>query len=81
MAVVRVKNPSEALAFFIRLALIKGKDGLEVAPSYWNENCFSLLPGEEKIVRVRFSEKDLEGKAPFIRTCGWNIIEKEYQLY
>ncbi len=81
VAVVRVKNPSEALAFFIRLALIKGKDGLEVAPSYWDENCFSLLPGEEKIVRVRFSEKDLEGKAPFIRTCGWNIIEKEYQLY
>jgi len=70
---VSVKNPTNHLAFFIKMELLKGKDGLQVAPSYWSDNYFSLLPGEEKLVLVSFAQSDLETKEPVIKVGGWNI--------
>lgn len=46
-----VSNPTNHLAFFIRLRLIEG-DGGDVRPAYWSDNYFSLLPGESKTVTV-----------------------------
>jgi exo-1,4-beta-D-glucosaminidase len=78
--VVRLKNPSQSLAFFTQAALTKGRGGLEVAPSFWSENDFALLPGEERRVYVDFYEEDLEGRNPVIRVGGWNIIKSESPL-
>jgi len=63
---VTVKNPTGNLAFFKRLMVTKGEDGDEVWPSFWSDNFFSLLPGEEKVVIVRFARKNLEGKEPVL---------------
>jgi exo-1,4-beta-D-glucosaminidase len=74
---VTVTNPNNDLAFFIQLAVTKGKGGMEVAPSYWSENDFSLLPGESRQVEVSFDAWDLEDKDPVVRVGGWNIVIKE----
>jgi len=63
---VTVKNPTGKLAFFKRLMVTKGEGGDEVWPSFWSDNFFSLLPGEEKVVTVRFARKNLEGKEPVL---------------
>jgi len=74
---VTVKNPTSDLAFFINLAILKGKDGLQVAPTFWQENDIGLLPGEQKRIEAIFYEKDLEGKQPILRVSGWNV-EKQF---
>lgn len=43
---VTVENPSTHLAFMVHLQVNKGKDGEEVLPVLWEDNYFSLLPGE-----------------------------------
>jgi exo-1,4-beta-D-glucosaminidase len=75
---VTVKNPTENLAFFTHLAVTKGPGGFEVAPTFWADNYFSLLPGEEKQVTATFAVEDLEGASPVIRLGGWNIEPGEY---
>jgi len=63
---VKVKNPSDKLAFFNRFMIIKGDKDDEVLPSFWSDNFFSILPGEEKVITVRFSKQDLDGEEPVL---------------
>jgi len=76
VAVVQVSNPTDKLAFFIHVAVHKGEEGLEVAPTYWDDNYFTLLPGESATLHGRFSSKDLGSAQPVVKIDGWNI-EKE----
>jgi beta-galactosidase/beta-glucuronidase len=63
---VVVKNPTNKLAFFNRLLITKGEGGDEVWPTFWSDNFFSLLPGEEKVITARFAIQDLDGKEPVL---------------
>lgn len=73
LASVTVENSTKHLAFCIQLAVTKGEGGAEVAPSFWADNDFSLLPGEQKTVTATFYTEDLEGTTPALRITGWNI--------
>ncbi len=76
VALVLVENPSDKLAFFIQLDIIRGPEGEPVVPVFWEENYFSLLPGEKRKVSAVFKEEDLEGELPFVKVGGWNLITK-----
>ncbi len=43
---------SGAVAFQVRLRLANKKDDLDVVPVFWDDNYFSLLPGEERLMGV-----------------------------
>ncbi|GMW02089.1 MAG: beta-mannosidase [Candidatus Hydrogenedentota bacterium] len=70
---VRLSNVSDVLAFFVMPAIVSGPGGPEVAPSYWSDNDFCLLPGQKKELVVEFSESDLGGAKPALRVSGWNL--------
>ncbi len=70
---LRVKNTSKALAFMVHARLTKGRDGDDVVPIFWDDNYFSLLPGEEKSVVASFLKPDLEGQEAFLYLDGYNI--------
>ena len=68
---VTVANPTDQLAFFIRVRVV-GDAGEEILPVYWSDNYFSLLPGESKALRA-----ELPGGATGRRQVvvdGWNIV-------
>ena len=44
---VRIRNPSDTVAFFVTLSAFYEKD---LVPSFWSANCVSLLPGEERLI-------------------------------
>jgi exo-1,4-beta-D-glucosaminidase len=73
IARVKVENPTDELAFFIHLAVTKGLYGEEVLPVFWDDNYFSLLPGEKKEVSATFALGSLEGVNPVVEVGGWNI--------
>jgi exo-1,4-beta-D-glucosaminidase len=74
---VTVENPTNALAFFVHLAVTKGQGGEEVAPAFWEDNYFSLLPGEKRTVSGTVAESDLDGRAPAVKVSGWNVTSRE----
>jgi exo-1,4-beta-D-glucosaminidase len=70
---VTLENPSDKLAFFIELNVYRTTSGRSVLPIFWDDNYISLLPGETREIRARFSKEDLEGETPAFRFSGWNV--------
>ncbi len=70
---VTLRNPSPHLAFFIRAAVRKSVGGAEIAPTFWNENCVSLLPGQAKTLSASFRAEDLDAQPPVVTLDGWNL--------
>jgi exo-1,4-beta-D-glucosaminidase len=68
---VTVSNPSPNLAFFIHLQIKQGSSGRNVLPVIWQDNYFSLLPGESREVTGAFKIKDAPGSAS-VAVEGWN---------
>ena len=70
---LRVKNPSASVAFMVHARVAKGEGGDDVVPIFWDDNYFSVLPGEEKAVTVSFATADLDGREAFLTLDGYNI--------
>ncbi len=70
---VKLKNPSAYLAFMVHLDMKKKESAESVLPVFWNENYFTLLPGEERTVSGYCHTADLHGDRVSIAVSGWNI--------
>ncbi len=69
----RVKNPSASVAFQVHLRVTRGKGGDDLVPILWDDNYFSLVPGEEKTVKATYDSADALGKPPVLELDGFNI--------
>jgi exo-1,4-beta-D-glucosaminidase len=72
IAYVTLENPSKSLAFFVRLKLDKGAKGEEILPIVWEDNYFSLLPGEKREVTATYRSSEA-GAKPMVEVSGWNV--------
>jgi len=70
---VTVSNPSKALAFQVALRAHAKKDGSDIVPVLWDDNYFSLLPGESRSVTASIATEDLHGNEPAVEVGGWNV--------
>jgi len=70
---VMLENPTNSLAFFVRLKLNKGQGGEEILPVVWQDNYISLLPGEKREVTATYRVSDLGGAKPSVEVHGWNV--------
>ncbi len=70
---VNVKNPTATVAFMVHPRLTQGKDGFDIVPVFWDDNYFSLLPGEEKAVEARYARSSAGGKPAVLEIEGYNI--------
>lgn len=70
---LHVKNTSGSVAFTVHARLTKGRDGDDLVPIFWDDNYFSLLPGEEKSVSASFARAGLGGADPALTIDGYNI--------
>jgi exo-1,4-beta-D-glucosaminidase len=69
---VTIRNPSNSLAFGIRLKLEKGAHGDEVLPAVWEDNYISLLPHERRDIAVSYATSNLGSAKPVVEARGWN---------
>ena len=86
---VTLRNPSRALAFAIRLKVKRAPGGGrgnrqgvaddEVLPVLWQDNYFSLLPGETRQVAATYHTSDLGRSAAVVEVEGWNVKTKQIQ--
>jgi len=68
---VHLQNPTRNLAFFIKLGICDDR-GDEILPVLWEDNYFSLLPGESRIVFARYPTQKL-GLHPKLEVEAWNV--------
>ena len=71
--IVKIKNIGSNLAFMVHTALTKGEGGDEISPAYWSDNYFTLLPGEEKLIKVQYNKIYQENKTATLKVDGWNV--------
>ncbi len=76
VAHVRVKNPNKSLAFMVRLRLLKHKGGEDILPVLWEDNFFSLMPGEEREIIGSYLLKDAPEASPVVQVEGANVAQK-----
>jgi len=57
----------------VQLALTQARGGAEILPVWWDDNYFSLLPGESREVTATFAAKDAGRATPTLEVGGWNV--------
>src|SRR5262249_17749821 len=69
---VKVKNEGKGVAFMVHLRLADAKGG-DVVPVLWEDNYFSLLPGESKEVSASFDGAPASSTSAHVVCEGWNV--------
>jgi exo-1,4-beta-D-glucosaminidase len=69
---VTVTNPGKTIAFAVHVKVKKGAEGDEVLPVLWEDNYFSLLPGESRHVTATYGARDLGQARPVVEVESWN---------
>jgi hypothetical protein len=75
-----VTNPSATVVPMVRLKLSGARSGRRVLPAFYEDNYFSLLPGETKTVRIEVNVLQLQNENPKLLCEGWNIVPSEIVL-
>ncbi len=78
-AQVTVKNSSQSIAFMVHPRVTQGKGGDDVVPIFWEDNYFSLLPGEERTVTANYDLSALHGKDAELSVDGFNVASTASQ--
>lgn len=70
---VTLTHPGKGLAFMIHLD-IRRESGEAVVPVFWEENDFTMLPGETRVINGYVHTKDIGGGKAVVTLSGWNIV-------
>jgi exo-1,4-beta-D-glucosaminidase len=70
---VTLHNPTPHLAFMVHLRIAEAKGGDDVVPVFWDDNYFSLLPGEKREVSAHLAASTSARKKVALLVDGWNI--------
>ena len=71
---VHVKNPTKQLAFQVCLAVLDKNGEKEILPVLWDDNYFTLLPGESQVVSATFDRQQLQHVQLEVKVSGWNVV-------
>ncbi len=70
---VTLKNPGDAIAFFIYLDLRDPSTDRPILPVFWSNNYVTLFPGEERTFNAKYILRDYSGDKPLLRVKAWNV--------
>ena len=75
-----VTNVSDIPALMVRMNLI-GSDGEQILPVEYSDNYFHLLPGERKVISIKWNPRDARGTSPILMTSGFNVDNVVHASY
>jgi hypothetical protein len=68
-----LKNPSPTPALLVRLKVVREQGGDRILPALYEDNYFTLLPGETRRLRTEVEQADTRGERPSIMVEGFNV--------
>jgi len=60
-------------ALMVRLQVVRGESGDPIAPVLYSDNYVSLMPGEQKTIRMELQHADTRGEQPQVVVSGFNV--------
>ncbi|HEY1790475.1 MAG TPA: glycoside hydrolase family 2 [Verrucomicrobiae bacterium] len=78
---VHISNPTPNVALMIRLKMIRANSGERILPIFYEDNYFSLFPGESRTMSIQFADSDLAGEQPKLAVEGWNVAPEEISIH
>ncbi|SEW57415.1 glycoside hydrolase family 2 protein [Chitinophaga arvensicola] len=72
-AKITLRHPGTGLAFMVHLD-IRGANGETIVPVFWEDNDFTMLPGETITINGYVHTKALQQQKAVISLSGWNIV-------
>jgi len=70
---VKLQNPSDHLAFQVRLGIRNHGDPIEILPVLWEDNYVELMPGESREINVQYLTPGALNGSPELTVAGWNV--------
>ena len=70
---VTISNTGKTVAFQVHLRALKGQRGDDILPVIFSDNYIELAPGENRVIRLTYANKDAEGSLPYFLTSAWNL--------
>ena len=74
---IKMKNPSDKIAFFTELRILDKSTGESILPVIWSDNYITLLPGESQTYTATIKTKHLNNKKIDFIFKGWNTDSKK----
>jgi len=77
--IIRISNPTNITAFFIRLRMVEESDMLR---TIYSDNYISLLPGENKAIHIKLECKSLKSLPKMIHfeVSGLNCVAQKIEI-
>jgi exo-1,4-beta-D-glucosaminidase len=73
IAHVSIKNPSEHLAFQVRLGIHESGESDEILPVFWEDNYIELMPGETRELTAQYLPATAVFGGVDLTVSGWNV--------
>jgi exo-1,4-beta-D-glucosaminidase len=78
---VEFTNPSTSLAFAVNAKLLSASTREPVLPIFWQDNYFSLLPGEKRTIEMQVDASLVTEEKLLFKLDGWNLrVAQEQEL-
>ena len=69
---VDLDNDSQRLAFFYEMTVVDSRSGQPLVPIFWDDNCISLRPGEQRSLSARFRAPVADAAPPQLRWSSYS---------
>jgi Exo-beta-D-glucosaminidase Ig-fold domain len=69
----RLHNLSAYPALMVKLTVVREKSGDRILPAIYNDNYFTLLPGEQRTIQIELNHSDTRGERPRMLVRGFNV--------
>jgi hypothetical protein len=69
----KIVNTGTVCAIACRLQLTRAASGVRILPVHYNDNYFSLIPGDTQYVTVKFDDVDMGSENPKLCLTGVNV--------
>jgi exo-1,4-beta-D-glucosaminidase len=79
-ATINITNPTDRIAFFVRVEITQGLGGNEILPITYSDNYISLFPHETRSIAINFQNRLLAGRRPAVFIEGYNVDNQTVPL-
>jgi len=66
-------NNTKHPAFNVRLKVVGAADGKRILPVIYSDNYITLLPGDQRIIKIELKNEDTRGEKPAVVIDGFNV--------
>jgi hypothetical protein len=70
---LKLKNVGASVGAMMVLSLMDEATSKRILPTYYSDNYFWMLPGEEKVINMKYFTEKPDDKRPFVRVSGYNL--------